>query len=161
MTDIVRGVYERMGQARAAAGVTVAELYAAQEKHYNEKVDGERYLQMEGGQTKVGVNTPLPFGYSLYASSARALIRVADLLNVSIDYLLGREEPAAKMPESGTGWRTGNPEAYGTYAAYVRIAEGCSPFLRELLWDGEEWFLRGERISGEGAVLCWMERPVF
>lgn len=159
MTDIVRGVYERMGQARAAAGVTVAELYAAQEKHYNEKVDGERYLQMEGGQTKVSVNTPLPFGYSLYASNARALIRVADLLNVSIDYLLGREEPATKMPESGTCWRTDNPEAYGTYAAYVRVSDVDKLLLKELLWDGEEWFMHGSKLSEYATVAYWAERP--
>ena len=232
MTDIVRNVFDRVGQARAAANVTVAELYEAQGKHYNEKTDNEMYLRLESGEAKVGVNTPLPFGYSLYASNVRALIRVADLLNVSIDYLLGREEPVAKMPESGTvaeqidsvkiwytanvepkmgqkvivvtadgyvdtakytgcgifagliddcdpvsiwtkmpdeedvsqvtyplGWRTGNPEAYGTYAAYVRVADVNKLLLKELLWDGEEWFLHGDPIHEDVTVAYWAERP--
>ena len=157
--DTVRGVYDRVGKARATAGVSVRELFEAQGKHFNEKYDNEDYLKAEGGEAKLRVNTPLPFGYGMYASNVKALIQVADLLNVSIDYLLGREESETKLPESGAGWRTGDPEAYGTYAAYVRVADVDRLLLKELLWDGEEWFLHGEPIHQDVAVAYWAERP--
>ena len=158
--DIVRGVYDRVGQARAAAGVSVRELFEAQGKHFNEKADNEVFLKAESGEGKVGVNTPLPFGYGMYAGNVQALIQVADLLNVSVDWLLGREEPvAAKVPEPGAGWQTGEPEAYGTYAAYVRVADVDRLLLKELLWDGEEWFMNGSSLSEYATVAYWVERP--
>ena len=60
-----------------------------------------------------------------------------------------------------TGWQDGTPQAYGTYVAYVQIAGGATLLLRELLWDGEEWFMFGEKISEDVTVRCWMERPDF
>ena len=158
--DIVRGVYDRVGQARAAAGVSVRELFEAQGKHFNEKTDNEVFLKAESGEGKVGVNTPLPLGYGMYAGNVQPLIQVADLLNVSVDWLLGRDEPvAAKVPEPGTGWQTGEPEAYGTYAAYVRVADVDRLLLKELLWDGEEWFMNGSSLSEYATVAYWMDRP--
>ena len=59
------------------------------------------------------------------------------------------------------GWRTGTPEAYGTYVAYVRLAGCTAVMLRELLWDGEDWFLLGQKISNEATIQCWSERPDF
>lgn len=55
-------------------------------------------------------------------------------------------------------WRTGTPEGYGTYVAYVQVADG-KKMLRELLWDGEEWFLFGSRIADDVTVCCWTDRP--
>ena len=59
------------------------------------------------------------------------------------------------------GWQGGTPKAYGTYVAYIRLDGVSSPLLRELLWDGEEWFLLGEKISEDVTVQCWAERPDF
>ena len=63
------------------------------------------------------------------------------------------------VPELGTGWQTRTPEAYGTYVAYVQITGSDKKSLRELLWDGEEWFLFGQSIADTAKVCCWMERP--
>ena len=62
-------------------------------------------------------------------------------------------------PDAGSGWRTGEPEAYGTYAAYVQVTGAASPMLRELLWDGEDWYLFGNKIGADVTVVCWAERP--
>ena len=59
------------------------------------------------------------------------------------------------------GWQGGTPKAYGTYVAYIRLDGVSSPLLRELLWDGEEWFLFGKKISEDVTVQCWAERPDF
>lgn len=56
-------------------------------------------------------------------------------------------------------WRAGTPDAYGTYVAYVEIAGVSKKALRELLWDGEQWYLFGKPIDAEVKVCCWAERP--
>lgn len=58
-------------------------------------------------------------------------------------------------------WNTGDPKAYGNYVAYIRLHSASAPVLRELLWDGEEWFLYGEKIHADVTVQCWAERPII
>lgn len=161
--DVIAGVYARVGRARRAANVSVAALCEAQGKRYAETVDEEKQLNLEHGTAKLSTTTTLPFGYSFYADNAKALCKVADLLQVSTDYLLGRTEVREVASEAvstlGTAWKTGNPEAYGTYVAYVQIADVSKKMLRELLWDGEEWFLFGSKIADDVKVCCWMEQP--
>ena len=69
------------------------------------------------------------------------------------------ERDAVTSVPASTGWKSGAPEAYGTYAAYVKVTGVANPMLRELLWTGDEWLLHGETISGDVAVKCWAERP--
>ena len=161
--DTIAGIYARVGRARRAANVSVAALCEAQGKRYAASVDEEKQLNLEHGTAKLSTNTNLPFGYSFYASDAKALCKVADLLQVSIDYLMGRTEiremPSEDVPRLDTSWRTGVPEAYGTYVAYVQIAAASKPMLRELLWDGDEWYLFGSKIADDVTVKCWCEQP--
>lgn len=72
-------------------------------------------------------------------------------------------DPAAILTAAPavSGWRTGNPEAYGTYAAYVQVTGTANPMLRELLWTGDEWLMFGQKISEDVTVQCWAERPDF
>lgn len=73
--------------------------------------------------------------------------------------LMPNEKDAAAAAPAVTGWHTGTPGAYGTYVAYIRLTRVGQPLLRELLWDGEEWFMFGEKIIEDVIVRCWMERP--
>lgn len=73
-------------------------------------------------------------------------------------------KPGADMPAAlpaVAGWQSGSPTAYGTYVAYVQMNGAKQASLRELLWDGEEWFMFGEKISELATVQCWTERPDF
>lgn len=161
--DVIAGVYARVGRARRAANVSVAALCEAQGKRYAETVDEEKQLNLEHGTAKLSTTTTLPFGYSFYADNAKALCKVADLLQVSTDYLLGRTEVREVASEAvstlDTAWKTGNPEAYGTYVAYIQIHNAGKHMLRELLWDGEEWFMFGTKIADDVTVKCWCEQP--
>lgn len=60
-----------------------------------------------------------------------------------------------------SGWKSGTPDAYGTYVAYVRLDKAAKPIIRELLWDGEEWLLYGNAIHEDASVQCWTEQPDF
>lgn len=71
-------------------------------------------------------------------------------------------KPGADMPAAlpvVTGWRSGTPEAYGPYVAYIRLTGVGEPLLRELLWTGDEWLMFGQKISEDVTVQFWMERP--
>lgn len=63
------------------------------------------------------------------------------------------------VSESDTGWKTGKPEAYGTYVAYVQMPHSTKQMLRELQWDGEAWFLFGTKIDDDVRICCWTEQP--
>lgn len=73
--------------------------------------------------------------------------------------LMPEEKDAKQTAPAVSGWQSGTPEAYGTYAAYVKVTGAANPMLRELLWDGQEWFLFGQKISEDVTVQCWTDRP--
>ena len=74
--------------------------------------------------------------------------------------LMPKEKDIKKeVPDLDVIWQTGKPEAYGTYAAYVKVAGAANPMLRELLWTGDEWLMFGQKISDDVTVQCWAERP--
>ena len=120
---------------------------------------------MECGEEKITPLTKLP--YCHYLNEVGRLIELADLFECSVDFLLCRTDvrdpvkASEDVPESGTGWQIGNPVAYGTYAAYVKIDGVSEPMLRKLMWDGDEWMLFGDRLSDGVTVLYWSELPAL
>ena len=233
--DMARTVYARVATARSKNHVSVKQLFEAQKRFYSPSVDDQRQKDYERGVGRFTENTELPFGYGSRASDLLKIRDVADTLQCSVDYLLGRSDamematepvsqsdreekepefipgtwyPASVEPPVGvplvmidsdwfvdngkyrgcgdytmnygspviwwtlepnpsasaaapavTGWRSGTPEAYGTYAAYVQVTGAANPMLRELLWDGDEWLMFGQKISEDVTVQCWADRP--
>lgn len=163
--EYIRGVYDRIGKARKAKGVTVEDLYKAQ-GHYYVSSDGDKQEALESGTAKVSSNTTLPFGYSFYAGTAHALCRVADALGCSIDYLLGRE-----VPEQDTGpvqenvsipdtWHTGTPPEPGTYVGLIRYSADGPLNPERCEWKDGKWFCFGESFEEYGTELvCWAPYP--
>ena len=153
--DRIRDAYARVGTARKLAGVSVAELYKAQSKFYVES-DVAKQVALEEGTAKISTNTPLPYGFSFYAGNAKDLCAVADLLNCSTDYLLGRTEDL--RPRGG--WMTGNPWNLGWYVVLFRPCREAGLLPMNLYWDGDQWLSGGEPVALEGGSLAgWMEMP--
>lgn len=75
--------------------------------------------------------------------------------------LMPEEKDAKQTAPAVSGWQSGTPEAYGTYAAYVKVTGAANPMLRELLWTGDEWLMFGQKISEDVTVQCWADRPDF
>ncbi len=80
---------------------------------------------------------------------------------ISLWTLMPQEKDVVAAAPPVTGWQSGTPNAYGTYVAYIRLDGVGQPLLRELLWDGEEWLMFGQKISEDVTVQCWMDRPDF
>ena len=86
-----RVLWRRMAEARAREGRSVQEVFAACGRYWSEACEAG-FLKHEAGEKKLTSSDETPFGYALSASDAAHLCAVADLLGVTTDYLLGREE---------------------------------------------------------------------
>ena len=106
--DALRLMWNRMGEACKRAGVDYnevcdeADIYAALPPK-------DATVLLDGGG-KLTADTRLPFGYVVGRDGISSLVKLADLLGCSLDYLFGRD-----VPESGTGtaeprWIAGRPD---------------------------------------------------
>ena len=109
----IRRLWKRFGEARTAAGKTPKECYDVGGMYYS---SGGRdvYEEREQLKAKFKENITLPYGPNCYLSEVQRFVRLADLLGVSLDYLLCRtDDPAGFQPQpegsvmgSMTGHRT-------------------------------------------------------
>lgn len=116
--DLQEMLWSRFAQARKDAGVSLDALFKAWDVKYPSTYirDFEKYERGEG--LKLGVNLEAPLNpYSFRLSEADRLITLADTLDVSLDYLLGRtpcQKPeqmvfGVDLAESKPQWRTDAP----------------------------------------------------
>lgn len=116
--DLQEMLWSRFAQARKDAGVTLAALFEKWDVKYPSTYikDFEKFERGEGLRLGVSTETPL-HPYSSYLSAAKYLCILADTLDVSLDYLLGRtpcQKPeqmvfGVDLAESKPQWRTDAP----------------------------------------------------
>lgn len=168
----------------AARLIDVADLFGCSVDYLLCRTDVREMAQAGGAVSESGTNDPQFISGAWYPSTVEPPVGKALVLIDSGGYadtgkykgcgeftmdfgdpvvlwtLMPQEKDVSTDPPAA-GWRTGNPEAYGTYVAYIRLTGVGQPLLRELLWDGEEWFMFGEKISDDVTVQCWADRPDF
>lgn len=94
----IQRLWYRFGFARQEARKSVKDVMAAANVYYS-KSDDARYKEFEDLTAKFTTATTLPYGYSFSISDARRLVRLADCLGCSLDYLFCRtDEPAMAQP---------------------------------------------------------------
>lgn len=122
-----RVLWRRMAEARAAAGRSAKEVFDACGRYWSEPNE-KGFLKHEAGEEKLTASDQTPYGYMFSASDAVNLCAVADLLGVTTDYLLGREE--ANETAAAPAWQTGTPPKDGMY--WVRVeTDGASSCLSD------------------------------
>ena len=90
-------IWQRFGEARAAAGVSVEDYHKGIDLYYS-KQDDEIYPMLEQGTAKIHVNTTLPYGYGINQYDVETLVKAADTLGVSLDYLFCRtDDPHGRL----------------------------------------------------------------
>ena len=89
LVEQVENLWVRFGDARRAARKTVKECQNAIGCYYFAS-DDEKYEQNERCVEKMTPETKLPYGYDVKLSDIARLVKMADLLGVSLDYLLCR-----------------------------------------------------------------------
>ena len=155
--ELILDVYRRVGIARDLRCIDVRSLYEAQGRTYGVADDDEQ-IALESGEAKISTNTSLPFGYGFYPSQAAALVRVADLLDCSIDYLLGRTEDMRPV----AGWQTGDPWNFGEYVVLVRYDSARGPTPEKMSWTEDGWEMLGTAFSevcSDAVIIGWMPMP--
>lgn len=154
--DALRLMWSRMGEACKRAGVDYnevcdeADIYAALPPK-----DAAKLLDGDG---KLTADARPPFGYVVGRDGISRLVKLADLLGCSLDYLFGRD-----VPESGPGtaepkWQTGEPPEDGEYLVRYRAAyddETEYPDLSDVrTFCGGVWSLPADAV-----VTAWYRVP--
>jgi len=154
--ELLQKLWNRFATARKQAGKTVHDTYQYA-KIYESSSTEKEITGLESGEAKLKADTRPPYGSNFYLWELERLIKVADLFNCSIDYLLGRTE---ELRPAG-GWQTGNPWNLGQYAVMIRWSEGCKVSVEKMEWDGEHWrqFDDVVEIFDDSEIFGWMELP--
>lgn len=156
--ELIRKVYERVGKTRAEAGVSVEQFWKATNSYFSAN-DGIGQLAHEEHPERISDPYLHLFGNRIDYTSAAALISVADLLGVSIDYLLGRTDAPTAVSGSDT-WHTGDPAEPGKYVLLYQIGDSISCDAEVARWDGCEWWLWGSTVDPEITIVkCWTALP--
>lgn len=150
-------LWRRFGAARAAAGKSVAECYNAAGVVYGVP-DADEVVRLENGEAKYAANTKLPYGYSCYLDDIHRFTRVADLLGVSLDYLLGRSDELQPVSSLDT-----EPAALVWHEPDVKPPEGAHiVFIDENGVADEDVYVGGRMRSGYAdweEVVLWTLYP--
>lgn len=126
--------------------------------------DETESIKLECGEKKISPQTKLPYGYNCYLPEISRLISLADLFDVSLDYLLCRTDVKemaqgeSNVPNSGTGWQTGEPINLGAYV--VILGENRFSGMRTAIyqWTGLRWEENGIAHDDDidGTILGWI-----
>ena len=145
--------------ARTQAKKTVKETFEAAAKYYSSR-DDEEIAHLLTDRKRIKTDTTLPFGWQTL-SNFTGLIRTADFLGVTTDFLLGRSDnmrpPAAAAPE---GFRSGEtPPTEKTLAWCAFNAAGQELTMAAVWWPHlSKWcFEHGAAIDAE--CVGWIPLP--
>ncbi len=166
----IRKFWSRFGEARTKAGKSVKACYKAVGMYWVQ-TDNEKTVALEDGSAKITVNTNLPYGYGCSLESVKRFVQVADLLGVSLDYLLCRTDTPqtiAPTPPAEGGvplqWLPGQQRPVAPTRAVCKFAidgedEEVEPVMMLARWNGSGWaFLPGGRPI-EAECLEWWPVP--
>ena len=145
-----RDLWAHFETARETAGISYRELVKAADL-YDMGPYRDAYLAHPEDLDKI---SQLPYGFGR-VDNFKNLVAVADILGVSVDYLLGRD-----VPETTGTWHSGTPEAAGTYVAVYGFAQDDDTLNAEKMqWDGTGWFLFDCPLPDDFVVHLWTEVP--
>lgn len=169
--EFARLVWDRIGKARERSGTSIKDIvFARGESFYNEFCDDPKQKKMESGEGDYSPNSTVCFGYNLRACDVMHIVSVADALQCSVDYLLGRTEDRQShlsnvvdsVPKQGTTWQTGEPTEAGAYILLMRYGLYDDAHAEIYNWDGEKWldgYDEPYSKAVDGEILRWVKAP--
>lgn len=150
--DALRLLWSRMGEACKRAGVNYEEIcHKAGLCTVLSRTPTDMRLNGEG---PIKADDWPPFGSAVSIYNARRMVKLADLLGCSLDYLFGRD-----VPEEGTGtaeprWIAGRPTKPGVYLTKFH------PLDDDLvLADIQTVYADGSFSLGDVNVVAWYPIP--
>ena len=159
--ESITRLWQRFGEARAAAGLSV-EAYHKGIGMYHSKTDDVEYPELETGDAKISTTTMLPFGYGMSEATIQRLVDTADILGCSLDYLLCRtDDPRGGGQTAAPTWRSGEdaPEPGQEAVAKFRV-EGMERPMRQIAeWDGQRWRFPRQGATIDAQCIAWFPLP--
>ena len=146
----IQELWNRFGQARNAADVSVKDAYKAMDIYYSHS-DEQETIQKECLEAKFTPESKLPYGYCVTLTEMQRYVKIADKFGVSLDYLFCRtDEPKMAMagaapvvPGSDTvpTWQTGTPPDEARFDAVIEIdfEDGHGPARAFAKWHFGCW----------------------
>ena len=110
--DDLRLIWSRFREARTEAGKSFDDIRALFHRWEWILTDSE-CKQCEAGEISEKSHTP--FGVAACLESVRIIRKIADCLDCSTDYLLGRDAAVPKMGTGAAAWTDGTPKESGLY----------------------------------------------
>jgi ParB family chromosome partitioning protein len=161
--EAIQQLWQRFGEARAAAGKSVEEYYKAAKMMYI-RSDADKVAKMEALEVKMHPNTGLPYGYSCYLSEVQGYVKIADLFGVSLDYLLCRTDDPQGMGKAAApaddyipGDQTPTHDGQLAVGKFQPPGKG-SPLRTIVRWQGGRWyFTNGATIDAK--CVGWFPLP--
>ena len=157
----IQEVWTRFGVARSQARKSVKELYKVLDMYYAES-DESKCCSLEDGTAPISTYTALPYGYSCYWSSLEKLVKAADAMKCSVDYLLCRtDDPRGGGQTAAPVWRSGEdaPEPGQEAVAKFRV-EGMERPMRQIAeWDGQRWRFPRQGATIDAQCIAWFPLP--
>ena len=103
----ISALWQRFGLCRGMAGKTIEDCKKTMDLYFF-PFDEEKAMKLECGEAKIEPTTKLPYGYNVNLAEIKRIVDLADLLGVSLDYLLCRADVAElasdKTPQPSTIW---------------------------------------------------------
>lgn len=150
---LVRNLWARMGEALDMNSLTYSQL-VDKANFYTGPAETLRELLNNPFTAKVTPDSYLPFGYGVSLTHINALMRIADALNCSIDYLFCHDTPltAASKPK----WNTGDPPKDGEYIVkYCDADFNGETTVETAVWREGKW----RCIESYASDIRWLEMP--
>ena len=168
--EAIRAIWDHFGRARAAAGKTVEECFRAAGMEYHpmalQKAVAE-HEKLESLEAKFSKDTDLPLlsGYNFYAF--QKYVKLADLLGVSLDYLLCRtDDPRRSGPCAGEGqlvfavWMPGGTTPFQACDVVADFAQEDGDIVRDTCrFSNGRFHYDGSCDDIDWPVVRWMALP--
>lgn len=162
----IKALWRRFGKIRAAAGKSMEECFEAVFYPDNEAMR-ERHKNYERQNETFTSETMLPYGFGLFIGEIWRLINLADLLGVSLDYLLCRtdtpEGPAPAQPEGQlvlNGWMPGGTLPSTDCDVVADFEVGFGKTVREFCkFSSGKFFWASSGKAIDLSVVRWMALP--
>ena len=163
--DPITALWKRFAEARQASGLSM-DAYLEAAHIYNDGKIGKKYEGFERGE-KIKADTGLPYcgGYGFSLHNIEYLRRTADVLGVSLDYLLCRTDvpQITTAPEifARDRWMSGAhpPEVAGECVAIFDMGDGESYFRTICYFDGGDFCIGRGGAPIKETLVRWMPLP--
>lgn len=163
--ELLQSFWRRFKEAREKAGCSIESLFGPEcwDKKYG---NPKSFAELEGG--KITATSDAPFGpFHFYLEEAKNLIRLADFLGCSLDYLFCRtDEPdpaqiKMDVPEEGKPvWRTDPPGDRQRVLAKFDLGEGLRPTLVTVYYrDGTYYIDKKMTMDYDLPCMGWIPIP--